>query len=260
MQPQAHDERMNLFRPFPKKQKCQRKMTIKDIQHQKGGDISPNLSDLVSALPLEVEERDVPVATVATTVATPPPINPAYRHDPTEDSIIIVPNARVVVREDKKTVLLPDFSQKIIEHRHMDDGTVDVYTRHVRVDGTTTCFEQLGVPESDLALRPDGPCFQGEHKAGTTYPTISAQLNGVSAGENDLETTAHQDEEQENMKRKRINKLVINITVFVVLIVLAMLFAEFLFFPAIILGIVVIANAVQLATGETDDDDCFCCS
>ena len=204
------------------------------------------------------EESDVPVVA---TVATPPPINPEY--DPTEDSIIIVPNARVVVREDKKTVLLPDFSQKIIEHRHMDDGTVDVYTRHVHVDGTTTCFEQLGVPESELALGPDGPCFQGEHKTSTACPATSAQLNGVSSGEHGPAAVAaahHQNEQQENVKRKRINKLVITIAVFVVLIVFAALYAEFLFFPAIIVGIVIIANAVQLATGEaTDDCCCRCC-
>ena len=237
-------------------------MTLKDMHYEKGDNMSPNPSDLVSAPPVEVgEESDVPVP-VAATVATPPPINPEY--DPTEDSIIIVPNARVVVREDKKTVLLPDFSQKITEHRHMDDGTVDIYTRHVHVDGTTTCFEQLGVPESELALGPDGPCFQGKHKTSTEYPTTSAQLNGVSSGEHGPETTAvaahHQNEQQENMKRKRINKLVITIAVFVVLIVFAALFAEFLFFPAIILGIVIIANAVQLATGEaTDDCCCRCC-
>jgi hypothetical protein len=220
-------------------------MTVRDIQYEKG-DTS------ASRPPVEVgEESDVPVVA---TVATPPPINPEYRYDPTEDSIIIVPNARVVVSEDKKTVLLPDFSQKIIEHRHMDDGTVDVYTRHVHVDGTTTCFEQLGVPESELALGPDGPCFQGEPKTSTEYPTTSAQSHGS-------ETTAvaaahHQNEQQENVKRKRINKLIITIAVFVVLVVFAALYAEFLFFPAIILGIVIIANAVQLATGEATDDDC----
>jgi len=60
---------------------------------------------------------DVPVAL--------PSINPEY--DSSLDAAI--PTARVVVREEKKTILLPDFSQKIITNRHMDDGTVDIFTQ-----------------------------------------------------------------------------------------------------------------------------------
>lgn len=228
-------------------------MTIKDIKHEKSDALPPSHSDNISAPPIDLDEIDVPVATVA---ATPQPaINPEY--DPTGDSVIVVNDARVVVREDKKTILLPDFSQKIIEHRHMDDGTVDVFTRHVRNDGTSTYFEQLGVAESELALGPDGPCSPDQYKAGVTYPPMPTQPNEMGSGGHDPGASHHPNEQHENMKRKRINKLAIHIIVFVALIVLAALYAEFLFFPAIIVGIVVIANAVQLVTGETDC--CSCC-
>ena len=230
-------------------------MTIKDIQHEKSDAVSPIHSDNTSAPPIDLDEIDVPVATLAT---PPPAINPEY--DPTGNSVIVVNDARVVVREDKKTILLPDFSQKIIEHRHMDDGTVDVFTRHVHNDGTSTYFEQLGIAESELALGPDGPCSPGQNKAGVTYPSMPTHPNGMGSGVHDghgLGTSHNPNEQHENTKRKRINKLVIHIAVFVALIVLAALFAEFLFFPAIIVGIVIIANSVQLVTGETEC--CSCC-
>lgn len=228
-------------------------MTIKDIQHEKSDAVSPIHSDNTSAPPIDLDEIDVPVATLAT---PPPAINPEY--DPTGNSVIVVNDARVVVREDKKTILLPDFSQKIIEHRHMDDGTVDVFTRHVHNDGTSTYFEQLGIAESELALGPDGPCLPGQNKAGVTYPSMPTQPNGVGSVEHHDPGAPHNPNEQhESKKRKRINKLAIHIAVFVALIVLAALFAEFLFFPAIIVGIVIIANSVQLVTGETEC--CSCC-
>ena len=230
-------------------------MTINNILHEKSDAVSPIHSDDISAPPTDLDaEIYVPVATVAT---PPPAINPEY--DPTgRDSVIVVNDARVVVREDKKTILLPDFSQKIIEHRHMDDGTVDVFTRHVHNDGTSTYFEQLGIAESELALGPDGPCSLDQNKAGAAYPQIPTQLNGTSSVEDSPVAPHNQNEQQQDaIKRKRINKLVIHIAVFVALIVLAALYAEFLFFPAIIVGIVVIANAVQLVTGETEC--CSCC-
>ena len=128
------------------------------------------------------------------------------------DSVIVVNDARVVTREDKKTILLPDFSQKIIEHRHMDDGTVDVFTRHVHNDGTCTYFEQLGVAESELALGPDGPCSSDQYKAGSTYPSRPTKPNGLGSGGNHDSGAPHHpnDQHDENMKRKRLNKLVIH--------------------------------------------------
>ena len=237
-------------------------MTIKDVQHEKSDALPPSHSDNASAPPIDLDEVDVPVAFLAT---PPPAINPEY-NDTTGDSVIVVNDARVVVREDRKTILLRDFSQKIIEHRHMDNGTVDVFTRHVHNDGTSTYFEQLGVAESELALGPDGPCSPDQYKAGATYPPIPAQPNGMGSGGHHVPGAPHHtnglNEQHEHMKRKRINKLVIHIIIFVALIVLAALYAEFLFFPAIIVGIVVIAIAVQLVTGETECcsccDDCSC--
>lgn len=232
---------------IPQKERSQvSKMTIKDTQCEKSDALSPSHSDNTSASPIDLDEIDPPPAT-----------NPEY-NDPTGDSVIVVNDARVVIREDKKTILLPDFSQKIIEHRHMDDGTVDVFTRHVHNDGTCTYFEQLGVAESELALGPDGPCSSDQYKAGSTYPSRPTKPNGlISGGNHNSGAPHHPNDQHENMKRKRLNKLVIHIIIFVALIVLAALYAEFLFFPAIIVGIVVIANAVQLITGETEC--CSCC-
>ena len=237
-------DRLCSRRPLLEKKEAS-KMTIKDTQHEKSDALSPSHSDNTSP-PIDLDKVDAP----------PPATNPEY-NDPTGDSVIVVNDARVVIREDKKTILLPDFSQKIIEHRHMDDGTVDVFTRHVHSDGTCTYFEQLGVAESELALGPDGPCSSDQYKAGSTYPSRPTKPNGLGSGGNHDSGAPHHpnDQHDENMKRKRLNKLVIHIIIFVALIVLAALYAEFLFFPAIIVGIVVIANAVQLITGETE-----CCS
>mmetsp|Transcript_16189 Transcript_16189/g.35180 ORF Transcript_16189/g.35180 Transcript_16189/m.35180 type:complete len:228 (+) Transcript_16189:745-1428(+) len=174
-------------------------MTIRDINSGSGNEAGAGtLTDgaRYASESTEMESAqalDVPVAL--------PSINPEY--DSSLDAAI--PTARVVVREEKKTILLPDFSQKIITHRHMDDGTVDVFTQHHHTDGNTTYLERLNIPESEVALELDGPCSQGQRdaKGGPNAVTLAAnetRQSVVSADSNLVVTQdgARSPEQEEN--------------------------------------------------------------
>ena len=173
-----------------------------------------------------------------------PSINPEY--DPGLDGAI--PTARVVVREEKNTVILPDFSKKIIIHRHMDDGTVDIFTQHHHTDGNTTYFERLNVPESEVALELGSHCSQkyAQVKGGSntfTQPMNETQLDAVTDSANAL--TQHAEEDLE--RKRRIKQVVLMTTLAIAFIAIAVLSgAEYFLVPAIALFAIAIGHLIQL--------------
>ena len=153
---------------------------------------------------------------------------------------------------------MPDFSQKVITHRHMDDGTVDVFTQHHQTDGNTTYFERLNIPESEVALELDGPCSQGQRniKGGSNVVTVAAnetQQSIVSADSNLVSTQT----EQDLQRRKRIIRRTLLWTILAAICVaIAALSAEFILVPALVFFAIAISSAIQLlSSGECRDGD-----
>lgn len=179
---------------------------------------------------------------------TLPSINPEY--DPNLDAI---PTARVVVREEKKTILLPDFSQKIITHRHMDDMTVDVFTEHHHTDGTTTFFERVNVPESEVALELDGPYSKDQAPVKGSSKVVPMPADQAQQHIASCDTDPAQSQEE---RKKILHRIAVYVILAVFCIIIAVLYAEYVFFPAIFFVIVAIANTAQLLSyGANSDSD-----